>query len=696
MFLTKGVTYQLEDLLEEVRKEDLGHMIERGNHKSADDPDNHPTLLKNYEKEVRMGWMLPVTIESVKKIKDAAVIPVGIAKQFTIDNKGRRQVKRRTTHDATFPAPSNHSLNDRLIMENLEKCFYGHCLLRLLHTIQKMRIKHPELRILITKLDLDAAYRRLHMLARMAVMTITIIKKIAYILMHLPFGVANGPHDFCLISEPLIDLVNDILRDATFDPSRTYSPIKHILQPPKDRYEDKTPFGKARDLFVTVPFHYAAADGYIDDLITVMIEKDDWVEKGSNAAPLAVHTVFRPKDISDPLPRDDPASIRKLDGEGTPDERKVILGWLVDTRLFKIFLPGEKASEWIREINRIVKQETIETKQLESTIGRLNHAGYVIPQARYFLNRMRHLLANCKKYGRQKIPHAVKDDLKLWTQFIDKTTRQGIDINNVTFTRQTDTVYSDACEHGIGGYTTQGKAWRYQLPDEMIGHLSINLLEFIAAAITIVLTIRDSNKPHKILALTDNSSALGWLYKASFTTSMEAHNKTARWLAGQLLKKDAALYSQHIPGRHNALADMLSRDHHISDEQLTYIFHSIYPEQTPLNFRISPLPTEVTSWLHSLAPSMTKTTASQPKHCRSKLGALTDGSDSWKELESRMNGLKVFNSINEHNCCQRLQAAAVETNTAKQKDTDSLEKPLNPPSRMYVRSFGRIYGQTQV
>ena len=59
-----------------------------------------------------------------------------------------------------------------------------------------MRYTYPQVRILICKLDLDAAYMRLHVLAAMAVLTITIIRNIAYILLRLPFGVANGPNDF--------------------------------------------------------------------------------------------------------------------------------------------------------------------------------------------------------------------------------------------------------------------------------------------------------------------------------------------------------------------------------------------------------------------------------------------------------------------------------------------------------------------
>lgn len=104
--MTHGVSYSLKDLPEQIRKDDLEYMIARGNHKSAISEENEVTLLKSYEKEVEYGLMLPVTFESVTKIKGAGVIPVGLATQFTIDNIVNKKTKRRTTHDASFPPPS--------------------------------------------------------------------------------------------------------------------------------------------------------------------------------------------------------------------------------------------------------------------------------------------------------------------------------------------------------------------------------------------------------------------------------------------------------------------------------------------------------------------------------------------------------------------------------------------------------------
>ena len=106
--------------------------------------------------------MLPVALECVPKIKGASVIPVGVAPQFTIDANGDRKVKRRTTRDASFANGNSLSIKDRMDKETLTNCFYGHCLIRMLHAIHIMRFTKPKRRILITKLDLDAAYRRLH------------------------------------------------------------------------------------------------------------------------------------------------------------------------------------------------------------------------------------------------------------------------------------------------------------------------------------------------------------------------------------------------------------------------------------------------------------------------------------------------------------------------------------------------------
>ena len=92
--ISVGVTYPLEDLPEAICREDLEHMNNRGNHKSAMSPETKAKLMNNYKKEVQHGWILPVALEYVSKIKGTSVVPVGVSKLFSIDDKDNREVKR--------------------------------------------------------------------------------------------------------------------------------------------------------------------------------------------------------------------------------------------------------------------------------------------------------------------------------------------------------------------------------------------------------------------------------------------------------------------------------------------------------------------------------------------------------------------------------------------------------------------------
>ena len=169
----------------------------------------------------------------------------------------------------------------------------------------------------------------------------------------------------------------------------------------------------------------------------------------------------------------------------------------------------------------------------------------------------------------------------------------------------------------------------------------------------------------------------------------------ARWLALEMLNNETALYSQHIRGVHNFIADSLSRDHHLPDETLIDSFYSLLPLQTPKNFRISPLPKKITSWLASLSRLATKRTDLPAHRSESKLGALIDGAGSWQALESRMSGCRASGKISALTSCPLLLELVEEINTVRQENPFSPEKLSKPPSRMYVRPSGQIYGQTQ-
>jgi hypothetical protein len=49
---------------------------------------------------------------------------------------------------------------------------------------------------------------------------------------------------------------------------------------------------------------------------------------------------------------------------------------------------------------------------------------------------------------------------------LDKA-KQGIDMNLLAFQLPDCIYYSDSCPTGLGGYSNQGHAWRFKVPDNL-------------------------------------------------------------------------------------------------------------------------------------------------------------------------------------------------------------------------------------
>ena len=125
------------------------------------------------------------------------------------------------------------------------------------------------------------------------------------------------------------------------------------------------------------------------------------------------------------------------------------------------------------------------------------------------------------------------------------------------------------------------------------------------------MTILQLGQGSHILAFTDSSSALGWMHKSSFDpVNPESHDAVARWLGWTLISHETSLYSHHIKGTGNIIADSLLRDFHKSDQIITKKFNQIIPQQTKASLHTKQLPNNVISCTSSLAAASTLPTAS--------------------------------------------------------------------------------------
>ena len=168
--------------------------------------------------------------------------------------------------------------------------------------------------------------------------------------LRLTFGSTPGPSLFSVISESLTDLVNVILRCQDWDPSQLASPLQE-LYPPVKTLDDKISFTRAKSLSVTVPEDcLAKADVFLDDIVEAGLDTPKTRPRLQGAVALAVDTMSRKVQENEPLPRTALINKRKLAAEGRLDERKIVLGWMLDTRRLTISLPEHKFLAWTSQI----------------------------------------------------------------------------------------------------------------------------------------------------------------------------------------------------------------------------------------------------------------------------------------------------------------------------------------------------------
>ena len=80
--------------------------------------------------------------------------------------------------------------------------------------ISAMQSKWPTKRILIGKTDLDVAYLQIHAKEKSESTCITILDKLAFLCLRLPFGTTPAPAEYMTVSEAAIYLSNNLLCDV--------------------------------------------------------------------------------------------------------------------------------------------------------------------------------------------------------------------------------------------------------------------------------------------------------------------------------------------------------------------------------------------------------------------------------------------------------------------------------------------------
>ena len=629
--LDNGIKFPLSHLDDVTMQQDLSHAIAFGNHKGVQ---KHPECYDDLNhKDVAYGYSIPIPITLLHQIQGAAICPMNIVEQYTISESGEIIDKQRPCHDLSFPhTPSNTSVNSRVDKNKLQDCMFGHCLLRLIHYISALRAKFPTTSIFIQKVDWKSAYRRAHMHWSTSIQCCSITKEFALIPLRAVFGGTPCPAEWSVISETVTDLANMLLNHPDWDPSTLHSPLQHKIDGPS-RLQQDVPFAPAHPMMVPIPLSpVGCTDVYIDDTITVSLDGDDNNKRAEAAVPLAIHIVGRPVAKTEPIKRQDLLSLPKLEAEGRLEEIKNVLGWDIDTRRFTISLPIRKYDAWKTSIISIISTKITTFRDLDTLIGRLNHISVILPQILHFMGRLRILSQSATKRRKVKLKPVHIDDLELCLQFLH-IVKKGVNLNLITFRQPTHVYFSDACPAGIGGYNSQGNAWRWYIPKHLQFRATINMLEHISSIVGPWIDIIHNRLPPLscILAMTDSTTSSGWLRKSNFHDSgdtksqMNGKLRAARSHALRMIKHQIREYSQWFPGRQNHIADSLSRDFDLLDSELISLYRSKFNSQLHQRFNIAPLPQKIASWICSWLQKMSEQPRLHEAHQTSALARGIDG-----------------------------------------------------------------------
>ena len=249
---------------------------------------------------------------------------------------------------------------------------------------------------------------------------------------------------------------------------------------------DNIPFAEAKDMSVNIPLEEGGkTDVYVDDFITIGPDIDDTLDRITRTPITVIHAIADNSASSKTVPRDDIVAIDKMKAEGAAEERKICLGWMIDTKKLLVSLPDHKTIGWISQIDAILHNKTVSEKDLASILGRLENVAQVLTTLGHFLSNIRHIqIIAAQSQHNVKLNMRTRKYLELAKTFIGKA-NQGISMNLLTF-RKPDIVYiCDAAEYGLGGFASHGRAWTYIIPQNLRNRAHINVLEYLAQILAI-------------------------------------------------------------------------------------------------------------------------------------------------------------------------------------------------------------------
>ena len=196
--------------------------------------------------------------------------------QSILDEFGQSIPKYRLTHDQSFNFLVGNSVNNCLDRSSIPPLYYRFCLNCLFHRINSLRIHEPSRSILISKINFKSAYRRRTISGSCAVQSITLFCGFALLIHYLLFDGAYCLSLWCVVSEIITDLGNNLLTYSKWNKTKLFSSHVSKLKAPT-LLSANIPLVQALLTDIKVhPCEFGSINDFIDDIITIGYISNRW------------------------------------------------------------------------------------------------------------------------------------------------------------------------------------------------------------------------------------------------------------------------------------------------------------------------------------------------------------------------------------------------------------------------------------
>lgn len=240
-----------------------------------------------------------------------------------------------------------------------------------------------------------------------------------------------------------------------------------------------------------------------------------------------------------------------------PTTRIIIYGIEIDSKNMTARLPEDKVKKIQDMLEVFRRRKKVTLQELQSLVGLLNFATAVVQPGRTFLRRLYDLMLGVKNPNHLiRLTVSARADLAAWHLFMSNFNGKSVFLFDHVVSSDAIRLFTDAAA-SVGYAAVLGSHWFADSWKVDFQRHHINTLELFPIVLAMELWgQRLAN--HRVVFLSDNFTTVQVInHKSSRCPDMM---RLVRRLVVVALAHNIAFSSEHIPGKTNMVADLLSRN----------------------------------------------------------------------------------------------------------------------------------------